>query len=267
MWSRRRKGAVLEPLFLAAGIGPFTALDGYDTDQLGTFTGEVARFGTQREAARKKATLALALSEAAMGLGSEGSFSLGTFGLGSVNLEVLVLIERATGLEVVEQAVASGRHIGAELSSKAQLFDFATGASFPSHGLVVSVTRKDRPIAKGIRTWAALELAFSTAQRDSTDGRVFVQSDLRADQNASRMSTIEEAGRSLLRVWNSKCRAFSSPGFAVISETPGRLCSGCGLPTELTSSTTLKCQRCDAQAVRRNDGLRASPSYCQHCNP
>ena len=47
---------------------------GYDTDQLGTFTRDVPRAGTQIEAARKKARIGMELSGLSLGLASEGSF-------------------------------------------------------------------------------------------------------------------------------------------------------------------------------------------------
>ena len=47
--------------------------DQFDTDQLGTFTGDVPRLMSQRDAAREKAILATTLTGLKLGLGSEGS--------------------------------------------------------------------------------------------------------------------------------------------------------------------------------------------------
>lgn len=49
-------------------------VDGYDTDLLGTFTRDIARAGTQLEAACKKARIGMELSYFPLGLASEGSF-------------------------------------------------------------------------------------------------------------------------------------------------------------------------------------------------
>ena len=63
----------------------------YDTDTLGTFTGDVARDGSQREAARKKAQIAIDLTGAQVGLASEGAFDTDPFtGLMPWNTEVLL---------------------------------------------------------------------------------------------------------------------------------------------------------------------------------
>lgn len=48
--------------------------DGYDTDQLGTFTRDVARPGSQLAAARRKANIGMELTGAHVGIASEGAF-------------------------------------------------------------------------------------------------------------------------------------------------------------------------------------------------
>jgi hypothetical protein len=54
--------------------------DAHDTDQLGTFTRELTRAGSQLDAARKKATLGMALTGTSVGMASEGSFGPDPFG-------------------------------------------------------------------------------------------------------------------------------------------------------------------------------------------
>jgi hypothetical protein len=67
---------------------------GYDTDQLGTFTRDVARKGSQLDAARAKARKGMALSGAEIGIASEGSFTNDPFtGLLPWNLELILLID------------------------------------------------------------------------------------------------------------------------------------------------------------------------------
>ena len=73
---------------------------GFDTDLLGTFTRDVPRAGSQLEAARRKAELAIELTGADAGLGSEGSVDRHPM-LGFVdrNVELIVLVDRVRGIE------------------------------------------------------------------------------------------------------------------------------------------------------------------------
>lgn len=46
----------------------------YDTDQLGTFTGEIKRIENQINTARKKAKIGMSLNSSKIGIASEGAF-------------------------------------------------------------------------------------------------------------------------------------------------------------------------------------------------
>lgn len=96
------KEKVVAPI-LAAAIGCEVALvTGFDTDQLGTFTRDIPRAGTQIEAARKKARIGMKLANLPLGLASEGSFGPDPFtGLFSLNIEMMVWIDDTLGIEVV----------------------------------------------------------------------------------------------------------------------------------------------------------------------
>ena len=74
-----KQDLVREPLEAALGCH-LVHTDGYDTDQLGTFTRELTRAGSQLDAARKKANIGMALTGASVGLASEGSFGPDPFG-------------------------------------------------------------------------------------------------------------------------------------------------------------------------------------------
>ena len=97
-----RKEQVIAPVLQEALGLRVEALPGFDTDRFGTFTGEIARAGTQLEAARRKAEAAFrAMPDAPLALASEGSFgphpSLAFVPCG---IELVLLIERRSGLEI-----------------------------------------------------------------------------------------------------------------------------------------------------------------------
>ena len=54
--------------------------DAYDTDLLGTFTRDQIRPGSQLDAARKKASIGMSLTNTSIGIASEGSFGMDPFG-------------------------------------------------------------------------------------------------------------------------------------------------------------------------------------------
>lgn len=267
--SRHEKDRVLAPL-VATGLGASIAvIDDFDTDSLGTFTRETPREGSQLDAARRKALIAIECSGASIGLGSEGSFGPGPFGLGSWNLEVLLLVDAARGIEVVGRAHGPGLHVHGTARTAQELADIASRAGFPEHGLVV---RPDGPddsrIRKGLRSWSELEEAFATARRMAAAGVVFVESDLRAHRHPTRMSMIGRAGLDLVERLASACPSCAAPGFGRIGIVPGLPCSSCGMPTEEPVADEFGCVRCPRREERPRAGADvADPGRCPSCNP
>jgi len=96
------KEAVIAPT-LRDGLGLDVVLaPGLDTDRFGTFTREVARAGSQMEAARCKALAGFTcLPEASVAIASEGSFVAHPhMPILAVGIEVVLLVDRQSGLEI-----------------------------------------------------------------------------------------------------------------------------------------------------------------------
>lgn len=257
---------VLEP-----GLGCVVAhVQGFDTDTLGTFTGEVARPGTQLAAARLKARKGMELSGLPLGLASEGSFGPDPFtGMFPWNIEILVWIDDALGIEVVgmAQGPANSEHL---LSGEwAEVQAFAARQGFPDHLLVLRPDGQTDPrIHKGISDWEQLRASFDECQSQSSRGQVFVEMDLRAFANPSRMKHIEQAANDLLQRLRSHCPACDAPGFWITERQPGLPCSDCGKPTAVYLSELWACTRCAEKSLRqRTDMAAAEPRHCSSCNP
>lgn len=243
---------------------------GFDTDTLGTFTREVPRAGSQLEAARRKAELAIELSGADAGLGSEGSVDRHPM-LGFVdrNVELIVLVDRARGIEVV--GVADGPAPSAHVltASFVEATEFADRELFVDHGLIVRPDSADDPrVRKDIMSPDALSEAFAAAQAESATGAVFVELDLRANRNPRRMARIAEAAADLAAKLASTCPECDGPGFWVVERLPGMPCRDCGLGTDMTLADVDGCPSCGHRVTRLRDASAgADPMWCDYCNP
>ena len=242
---------------------------GFDTDLLGTFTGEIARPGGQIDAARKKARKGMEILGSSYGLASEGAFGPDPFGLTPWNVELVILLDGARGLEIVGHAQGPGQHLHDAVSTPQALEAFAKRAGFPEHGLVVRAEGTDEPcLWKGLRDRAALAEAFEQTFAQSKTGTVCVESDLRAHMNPTRMALIGQATQDLIRRMKSLCPRCQSPGFGVIERIAGLACHDCGSPTNEAPAERWACVAGDHAEVRNLNTERfADPRWCNACNP
>lgn len=243
---------------------------GYDTDQLGTFTREIPRAGTQLEAARSKARQGMALSGLPLGIASEGSFGPDpVLGMCPWNVEMLVWLDAVHGLEVVGHAQAKANFAHARVGDWATAERFARQWLFPGHLLVVRPESAEDPrIRKGIGSWSELEAAFANALERSSTGLVSIETDVRAHANPTRQEIIRLAAEDLASRLLSPCPACEAPGFSIVERVAGLPCEYCGAPTEETRLDVLGCVRCTHRVVRERTGRPAAdPVHCGYCNP
>lgn len=264
------KEAVIGPVLEPALGCKVERISGFDTDQLGTFTRDTPREGSQLEAARKKARIGMSLSGSQIGLASEGSFGPDPFtGLFTWNTEMLVLIDDRLEVEVVGIAQGPARCGTLRTAEWSALEAFATKQDFPAHQLVLRPQHQDDPrLHKGIADWPTLKRHFDACQAKASNGQVFAETDLRAFANPSRMQQIGKAAEDLLRRLQSLCPACATPGYWVTAQQAGLPCAACGLPTSSYRSETWQCLRCTQSETRpRTDRQFAEPQHCAFCNP
>jgi len=264
------KERVLAPVLEPALGCRVERVGGYDTDRLGTFTREIPRAGTQLEAARKKARIGMELAGLSLGLASEGSFGPDPMvGMLPWNVELLIWIDAERGLEVagVAQGKTNFAHLLAADWTAAEAF--ARQSGFPEHHLVVRPeAEEDARIRKGIAAWAELEAAFAWALAQSASRRVFLETDMRAHANPTRMENIRVAAEDLARKLCSLCPACAAPGFWLVERVAGLPCEDCGAPTRETRAEVHGCLKCAHRVTReRTDRQSADPGRCDYCNP
>ncbi len=268
--SMHQKEQVLQPL-LEAGLKVNVAVAaGLNTDLLGTFSGEVPRTSDPLTTARNKCELAMELTGCDLVLASEGSFGAhpSAFFL-PANEEWLLLIDRKHQLEIHARHLSTATNFaGQEFSSLEELEAFASKVGFPSHGLILRRSKDElEGILKGITD--PHQLRTAALQLLETQGAGFVETDMRAMFNPSRMQVIGETAQLLLKKLNSHCPSCQLPGFAVTAAEPGLPCSLCGTPSSTALAHLLVCSHCRHQEkVEFPHGKKTEdPQYCQVCNP
>ena len=268
--SMHRKEEVLKPL-LEQGLGiTVQVAEGLNTDLLGTFSGEVARLADPLSTARKKCELALDLSGCDLALASEGSFGPhpAAFFL-PANEEWLLLVDRKNKLEIHTRHLSLETNFsGQEFHSIEELEAFASKVGFPSHGLILRKSKEELAgMHKGITDPTLLRKAAVQLLESQKSG--YVETDMRAMFNPSRMQIIGETAQLLLQKLNSHCPSCQFPGFSVTSAEPGLPCSLCGTPSSAALAHLLVCSHCQYEAkVSFPHGKKTEdPQYCQVCNP
>lgn len=264
------KERIIAPVLSAALGCRIERVDGYDTDLLGTFTREVPRVGTQIEAARRKARMGMELAELPLGLASEGSFGADPIvGMLPWNVELLIWVDDALGLEVIGRASGNGNFAHRLADDWAAVEDFARQWGFPEHHIVLRPESEDDPrTRKGVRDWDELEAGFAWALALAPSRRIFLETDVRAFANPTRQQTIRRAADDLAARLCSPCPACAAPGFWIVDRLAGLPCEDCGAATEETQAHVLGCVKCAHLEQHESTQRRtADPARCDYCNP
>ncbi|MHB8172551.1 MAG: DUF6671 family protein [Thermincolia bacterium] len=269
--TKHQKELVIKPVF-EKGTGCEVLVNtSFDTDQLGTFTRETPRPGSQMEAARHKARKGMELMGTDLGMASEGSF--GPHPLIPFvpwNREIVVLIDHLEKLEIYGECANSDTNYDHKLvATYEEAEDFARQIGFPGHWLVLRPDHDGhRFIIKGINTWQGLRDGFKKALGKSAAGTVFLETDMRAHANPTRIVNIQKATEDLVKKIGQQCPRCGIPGFSVVKKRRGLPCEGCGRPTGEVKAWVYGCSKCGLTRVKRvSRTKRATAGNCPRCNP
>lgn len=243
-----------------------------DTDQLGTFTGEVPRPGPPLETAVAKARLGMAVTGSRLGLASEGSIGphpASPFLTADIEIVVLVDADRdlvvwatATGIDIL--AATQPCDPGGDPTALAGRF------GLPGHAVIVRPNQgPPAPLFKGLRELVEIEAAVASCAAASPDGQARVETDLRAHMCPSRQPTIRLAAERLAARLAAHCPACASPGWGLVDALTGLPCEWCGAPTDDLRAEIDGCPACGHRAERAvvAPGATADPGRCPRCNP
>lgn len=243
-----------------------------DSDQLGTFSGEVDRFGTIRETLREKIKLTQnILPNGRFYLASEGAFGPHPLtGFTRTDYESLLFVDQQTSVEIfVEHLSTEVIHDELEISQETDLTDYLSRNLFPSHAQIISAVDQTGPIFKGLVSWDQLSVAAQTCIEASPAKKALLQTDLRACYNPTRQKVIKETLVKLCDALLSFCPECHSPGYRIVNAVPGLPCLACGEPSSHSHQVIFECPQClMTRLASRPDGVRGlNPEECQFCNP
>jgi hypothetical protein len=268
--TKHQKEKVIAPLLDSAlGVVCFVN-ESFDTDTLGTFTGEIERELDPIATARKKCLLAMELSNCDLGVASEGSFGPHpSLFFVSADDEFLIFIDKKNKLEIIVRELSTETNFnGQEIESETDLLEFAQSVQFPSHGLILRKSKTDNSdIIKGITDLDQLKESFKRLLENSDS--VYAETDMRAMYNPARMQVIEAAAQKLLAKINAVCPQCNAPGFGITDAKRGLECSLCGSATNSTLSYRYVCQHCQytKEDMYPHGKTSEDPRYCDYCNP
>ncbi|MBL6448241.1 hypothetical protein JMN32_18145 [Fulvivirga sp. 29W222] len=242
---------------------------GLNTDQLGTFTGEVERITDPLTTARKKCEMALDMTGYDLAIANEGSFGMHPL-LSFVpsDEELILLLDRKHDFEIVGRQFSTKTNFGGQLCETTKdLLDFADRVKFPLHALILRSAKKSEPrFFKGIRDKDELLDKFRFL--NERYGQAFVETDMRAMYNPMRMDVIAEATEVMLDKAVTACEACNFPGFGISDVKSGLRCRQCNLPTRSIQAYIYSCPKCHFfKELSDPHKSFEEPMYCDFCNP
>ena len=262
------KESVISPIFQSALGLTLQRLD-FDTDQFGTFAGEIPRTMPQLDAAIAKARSAIASTGIPLAIASEGTIGPNPMiPIASSDIETIVFIDGEKDL-IIHESFRSSEIITARATVQPgeNLDKFLTKSDFPNHALIVRTESQAAfQAVKGIRDFDKLVQAIQDLSQDS--GSVIVESDLRASSSPSRMQNIAECARLLAQRIATHCPSCNTPGWGTVAPIFGLPCGDCGdLVETAVAADQFGCLKCEHKQVNSRSREFAEARFCDSCNP
>lgn len=259
------KEALATPAFADRLGADVIAPDQLDTDQFGTFAGDIPRILSPLAAATVKARLGMHVTGRSFGMASEGSF-IPTL-IGQRNTEILLFIDELRGLRIIEQSselspLPSGRTV----HNVGDAIHYAETIHFPEQGLTLQA-RSDDAVLTHKDITSPDSLADLVAGGLRAGMRLTLMPDHRAHQSPARARHIQALCDRMADRLATTCPTCRTPGYGLVDTEAGLLCSLCENPTAAIVADILGCGACDHQHRLPRPETRANPATCDYCNP
>ncbi len=239
-----------------------------DTDQLGTFSGEIERLGSPLEVAIKKAQLGMIATGLPLGVASEGSIGPDPFVPFVIsNIETLVFLDQELDI-VISETFRSLDIVSATTQTfpGQDLTEYLAKVGFPEQRVIAKSTIGG--VEKGLGSISSLEQAIAKLALEANESKVSLEPDYRAMHCPTRRVNIAHVAKALAFRVASLCPECNAPGWGKKDFVRGLRCSDCGSDHPDAIAQELKtCVRCDFFQPGMVLAESLDPSKCFSCNP
>jgi hypothetical protein len=181
-----------------------------------------------------------------LAIASEGSFgSHPAAFFSSADDELVILIDLKNNLEIVVRKVSLKTNFaGKEILDITTFLSFLDQIQFPSHKVILkSSSENPFEFFKEITNKEEAVSVFKNLL--SKYPNVYVETDMRAINNPTRMKVIKEATENLIEKVQSCFVKCGFPGFSIVESVSGLPCSSCNSPTKSTLYNVMTCSKCN----------------------
>ncbi len=240
----------------------------FDTDSLGTFTGEIPRKLSPIECVKTKAKLAAELSGLRYGLGSEGSFGGGPMPtLVNWDDELLCLFDSQQQRYIIARVAGPISLASITTQGVEKVKSHVENAPAQQGWICTS----QHGIVKGLIGSAAvldyLQHSGLQATPETLVEAVTISPDLRAHLCPERQEYIRQSARQLAERLQSHCPSCQAADFWRTNAATGLPCGSCGCPTQQVRHYIKQCHCCGYTVNEPSTLQYADPTYCPQCNP
>lgn len=242
----------------------------FDTDQFGTFSGEVSRELSAYDTLKKKAVTAANIFDYDYVISSEGSFGPHPYMFANCDTEMLLFYDRKLDIFIADYEISlDTNHAQLTLTQKNyktnNYVEWLKNVKFPSHALIIK--SKSNSIYKGIVSLLDLERIID--KELSISDELMLETDMRAMLNPTRMNLIKLLANKLSQRITRLCKKCLTPGFGNISTSGNLKCNICYQETKKPKYRDTKCLKCKYfERIEITPGLEfGDPTYCDYCNP
>lgn len=243
-----------------------------DTDQFGTFSGEIERKLSPLDTAVAKARAGIEKTGLKLGLASEGTIGNDLqMPLVVSDLELMVLVDTERNL-IISELFRSFEIVSAnlEVTLDTDLTDYLSKINFPSQRIIAKrhPLTDEKDVIKGIANLAELNSAIAKLANQNRNQRLILEPDYRAHNCPTRKSNISRVGERLLQRILNLCQKCQTPGFGKVNYLRGLHCASCKtFNPDAIASEYLGCVACDYQTPGKTIRTELDSANCDICNP
>lgn len=242
----------------------------FDTDTLGTFSIEVERKLSPKDAVIEKIHQALAhqSSDYSLAVATEASFGEHpTVPMLPLHHETIAFYDTKKDKHLIfTQSTVDTNYYKNTIGSEDELIKLCKQFESSQASLILSTQDPGHSVYKNIETMNDALEAYHALKAEAPFNRVLVQTDMRAMKNPLRMSFISELADMLAERLATPCPSCHEYGFGEHEVVYGQPCSDCSAPTPNKYGSRITCTECSYVDEQIDDSL-SSPYYCSVCNP